>query len=174
MAEESLNNKKEQSEQPDITGKEGAVPTGQEPEDEKAKAERYLRNWQLAEADLINYKRRCQQEKDEIGNSVSGALALNILPALDDMERALAAVPPEHADSAWVNGVRLVERKLRSILETQGLTPIEAVGKEFDPRLHEAVRQGEGEEGMVIGEMEKGYMFRSRVLRPSKVVVGSG
>ncbi len=171
MAEENINNKQEQ---PDVAGKEGAAPAGQEQEDEKAKAERYLRNWQRAEADLINYRRRCQQEKEEIGTSSSAAAVLNILPALDDMERALAAIPPEYAGTAWVNGVRLVERKLRSILETQGLTPIEAVGKEFDPRFHEAVRQAKGKEGTVVGEMEKGYMFRNRVLRPSKVAVGNG
>ncbi len=171
MAEENLKNNQEQ---PDFAGKEGTAHGGQEPEDEKAKAERYLRNWQRAEADLINYRRRCQQEKEEIGVSAREGVLLSVLPALDDMERALAAIPPEYASSAWVNGVKLVERKLRSILETQGMTTIDAVGKEFDPRMHEAVRQAKGKEGTVVGEMEKGYMFRNRVLRPSKVVVGNG
>jgi molecular chaperone GrpE len=142
--------------------------------EEKAKAEANLAGWQRAQADYINYKRRSEQEKNEISQLANSILILNILPILDDWERALASIPEELADLSWVEGIRLIERKLRGILEAQGLSPIEAVGQPFDPTLHEAAMQGKGEEGIVVGELRKGYKFRDRVIRPSKVVVGNG
>ena len=142
--------------------------------EEKQKAESYLSNWQRAQADFVNYKRRTEQEKEEIGQFTKATLALNLLPVLDDLERAFASIPSRLASHNWVDGIRLIERKLRTNLEAQGLSPIEAVGEPFDPHLHEAVRQEKGEEGMVIEEVEKGYKFQDRVIRPSKVVVGNG
>ena len=142
--------------------------------DEKAKAEGYLANWQRAQADLINYKRRAEQEKEEIARFANAGLMLNLLPAFDDMERAFASIPPELAGLSWIDGFGLIERKLRASLEAMGLSEIEALGKPFDPNLHEAVRQGKGEEGMVVEEVEKGYRLRDRVIRPTKVVVGNG
>ena len=96
------------------------------------------------------------------------------MPILDDWERALASIPEDQASLSWVEGIRLIERKLRGILEAQGLSPIEAVGQPFDPNLHEAAMQGKGEEGIVVSELQKGYKFRDRVIRPAKVVVGNG
>ena len=141
---------------------------------EKQKAESYLANWQRAQADFVNYKRRTEQEKEEIGQFAKATLALNLLPVLDDLERAFASIPSRLASHNWVDGIRLIERKIRTSLEAQGLSLIEAVGEPFDPHLHEAVRQDKGEEGMVIEEVEKGYKFQDRVIRPSKVVVGNG
>jgi molecular chaperone GrpE len=141
---------------------------------EKAKAEANLAGWQRAQADYINYKRRSEQEKEEISQFANSILILNLLPILDDWERALASIPEDQASLGWVEGVRLIERKLRGILEAQGLSPIEAVGQPFDPNLHEAAMQGKGEEGIVLGELQKGYKFRDRVIRPARVVVGNG
>jgi molecular chaperone GrpE len=141
---------------------------------EKAKAEANLAGWQRAQADYINYKRRSEQEKEEISQFANSILILNLLPILDDWERALASIPEDQASLSWVEGVRLIERKLRGILEAQGLSPIEAVGQPFDPNLHEAAMQGKGEEGIVLGELQKGYKFRDRVIRPARVVVGNG
>ena len=141
--------------------------------EEKARAEGYLANWQRAQADYMNYKRRSEQEKEEAGKFANAALILNLLPGLDDLERALNAIPPR-LELSWVDGVRLIERKLQASLEAQGLTQIKAVGEPFDPHLHEAVRQGKGKEGMVIEEVQKGYKFRDRVIRPTRVVVGNG
>lgn len=143
-------------------------------EEERTKAESYLANWQRAQADLINYKRRSEQEKEEITKFANSLLMLSLLPVLDDLERALSAIPPKQAEASWVDGIRLIERKLRLNLEAQGLTEIKAVGEVFDPKLHEAMMQGKGEEGVVISELEKGYKFHDRVIRPAKVVVGSG
>jgi molecular chaperone GrpE len=142
--------------------------------EEKAKVEANLAGWQRAQADFVNYKRRAEQEKEEISQFANSILILNLLPVLDDWERALASIPEDQADLGWVEGVRLIERKLRGTLEALGLSPIEAVGQPFDPNLHEAAMQGKGEEGIVVSELRKGYKFRDRVIRPTKVVVGNG
>ncbi|GAG24276.1 unnamed protein product, partial [marine sediment metagenome] len=109
--------------------------------EEKGKAEGYLANWQRTQADFINYKRRNEQEREEFNKFASTGLVLSLLPILDDLERALASLPPKSAKLTWVDGIRLIERKFRVSLETQGLTPIKALGEPFDPNLHEAVRQ---------------------------------
>jgi len=74
----------------------------------------------------------------------------------------------------WVHGIRLVERKLRTTLEAQGISPIKAVGEDFDPNLHEAVMHVKGEDGKVVRELQKGYRLHDKILRPSKVAVGNG
>ena len=142
--------------------------------EEKAKAEANLANWQRAQADLINYKRRSEQEKEEIGQFANSILILNLLPILDDLERAFTSIPPRVAKLAWVDGIRLIERKLRASLEGQGLSQIKALGEPFDPKLHEAVMNGKGKEGIVIDELQKGYKLHDRVIRPARVVVGNG
>ena len=143
-------------------------------EEEKAKAESYLANWQRTQADFLNYKRRSEQEKAETTKFANSVLMLSLLPVLDDLERALEAVPSELASANWVDGIRLIERKLRSTLEAQGLAEIKVVGEPFDPTLHEAVMQEKGAEGIVARELEKGYTLHGRVIRPTKVAVGSG
>ena len=140
----------------------------------KAKAEEYLAGWQRAQADFINYKRRTEQEKEEISQFVNAILILNLLPILDDLERALTSIPPRLAKLSWVDGIRLIERKLQSSLEAQGLSRIKALGEPFDPNLHEAARMDKGKEGIVIEEIQKGYILHDSVIRPSKVVVGNG
>jgi molecular chaperone GrpE len=142
--------------------------------EEKEKSEKYLANWQRAQADFINYKRRNEQERAEVVNYANSTLILNMLPVLDDLERALASVPEEFAESPWVDGIRHIYRKLQAILEAQGISVIEAEGKAFDPHFHEAVMAVEGEEGKVVEEISKGYKLRDRVIRPTKVKVGRG
>jgi len=130
--------------------------------------------WHRSEADLINYRRRAEQEKEEIGKFANTRLMLSLLPALDDLERAFSAVPDDLAASSWLDGIRLIEQKLRASLEAQGLSEIKALGEPFDPNFHEAVMQGKGEEGMVVEELQKGYKLLDRVIRPARVVVGNG
>lgn len=141
---------------------------------EKKKAEEYLASWQRNQADFINYKRRTEQERLEFSKFASSVVLTAMLPVLDDLERAVNAVPPELADQKWVEGVRLVERKFKSSLESQGVKPILALGMAFDPNFHEAVRQDKGPEGMVLQEFQRGYTLNDKLLRPSKVVVGNG
>ncbi len=143
-------------------------------DEEKQKAEGYLNNWKRAQADFINYKQHCEQEKQEIGLSVKGCIMLGILPALDDLERAFGSAPPDLNGCGWLEGFKLIHRKLYSNLEAQGLKPIEALEKPFDPRFHEAIKKEKGPEGMVLAEVEKGYLLHDKLLRPAKVIVGSG
>ncbi len=142
--------------------------------EEKVRAEANLAGWQRAQADLINYKRRSEQEKLEFSNFAHANLILSLLPIFDDLERALAHAPARLAKLPWVDGIRLIVRKFQNALEAQGLTPIEALGKPFDPNLHEAVRQDKGAEGIIIEEVQKGYKLHDRVIRPAMVVVGNG
>jgi molecular chaperone GrpE len=142
--------------------------------EEKAKAEANLANWQRSQADFINYKRRSEQEKEEIGKFANSILMLSLLPILDDLERAFESIPLHLAKLTWVDGIRLIERKLQASLEAQGLSPIKAMGEPFDPKLHEATMHRKGEEGKVIEELQKGYMLHDRVIRPAMIVVGNG
>lgn len=140
--------------------------------EEKARAESHLANWQRAQADFINFKRRAEQERSELVRLANSTLILNLLPVLDDLERALDSVSERLAGLTWVDGIVLIYRKLKAILEGHGLAEIKAVGEPFDPNLHEAVLYGEGEAGKVIEELQKGYTLYDRVLRPTMVKVG--
>jgi len=160
--------------EPEVTEVDDIAALKQSLVDAEAKAEANLAGWQRAQADFINYKRRTEQEKEEISQFAQASLILNLLPALDDLERAFAAIPPRLAKASWIDGIRLIWSKLQTTLKAQGLSEIEAVGEPFDPHLHEAVRQDKGKEGVVVEELQKGYKFRDKILRPSKVVVGSG
>jgi molecular chaperone GrpE len=142
--------------------------------EDKKKAEEYLAAWQRTQADFINYKRRAEQDRQEFNSFANANLLRGILPVLDDLERALNAIPSEFASNDWVEGVRMVERKFKTILEGQGVKPILTLGMAFDPKLHEAIRHDKGEEGMVIGEFQKGYMLNDKLLRPARVAVGNG
>jgi molecular chaperone GrpE len=142
--------------------------------EEKERAERYLANWQRAQADLINFKKRSEQEKEEIIKFANAMLVMNLLPIIDDLERALDNVSIKLAGLTCVDGIRLIHRKLQAVLESHGVCQIEALGSDFDPTLHEAVLEEEGEEGKVIEELQKGYKLHERVLRPAMVKVGKG
>lgn len=143
-------------------------------EEEREKANKYLGNWQRSEADFSNYKKRAEQAKNEFTAFANSSLILNLLPVLDDLERALASLPPKLSDLTWVEGIKLIHRKLKTVLESYGLTEMEAIGKPFDPNFHEAVAHLEGDEGMVINEAQKGYKLKSKLLRPALVTVGKG
>ena len=161
-------------ESPEITEIEDIESLKQALAEVKEKAEGYLANWQRTQADFINYKRRNEQDREEFNKFANATLVLGLLPVLDDLKRALATIPPKSAKLPWVEGIRLIERKLSTSLETQGLTQIKALGEPFDPGLHEAVRQDKGKEGVVIEELQKGYKLHDRVIRPTMAVVGNG
>ncbi len=146
----------------------------EELEAEKLKAAEYLANWQRAQADFINYKRRTEEERAEFNSFANANLVLAILPVLDDLERALEAMPSRIAKSEWGEGIKLVERKFQTILQGMGVIPMISVGETFDPNIHEALRQDRGPEGIILEEFQKGYMMGAKVLRPAKVVVGNG
>ncbi|MPZ14246.1 MAG: nucleotide exchange factor GrpE [Chloroflexi bacterium] len=158
--------------------RESAEPTvealQQDLESARAEKDEHFQGWQRAQADFANYRRRVEQERGEIVRNADARVILDLLPVLDDLERALEAVPAELRQLTWVEGILLIERKLRAVLDLHGLRPIEAEGKEFDPFVHEAVlRDGEpGEANVVTAELQKGYRLHDRVLRPTLVKVG--
>ena len=142
--------------------------------EEKARAQGYFAQWQRAAADYQNLKRRTEQEREEYARLANTALILNLLPAIDDFERALANVDPVLAGDSWVEGLRLVYRKLKGALEAAGLAEIPAEGQPFDPNVHEAIGHTAGPAGVVVQEMRRGYRLGNRVIRPALVVVGNG
>src|SRR4029453_295809 len=140
----------------------------------KEDAQKFRDNWHRAEADFQNFKRRTEQEREELRRFGNVSLIINLLPILDDFERAFASLDSHLAGLSWFDGILLIYRKLRQLLENAGEKPIETEGQAFDPRLHEAVAHIEGEEGKVISEVQRGYKLHDRVLRPAMVVVGKG
>ena len=142
--------------------------------EEREKAQSYLASWQRAAADYQNFKRRVEQEREELARLANAALIINLLPIVDDLERALENVDARLAGLTWLDGVRLIHRKFQALLEMSGVTEIAADSEAFDPNVHEAVMFGDGEDGKVIGVVQKGYKLGGRVLRPAMVVVGKG
>jgi molecular chaperone GrpE len=143
----------------------------------RGKAEAYLDLAQRAQADFVNYKRRTAQELEQKIRDANGGLLTQLLPVIDDLQRALANVPPELADQAWPQGVALIGQKLDGILERQGLERIGGEGDRFDPHIHEAVAYEEHpvyDEGQVANVYRVGYRLNDRVLRPAQVVVARG
>jgi molecular chaperone GrpE len=141
----------------------------------RAQGDEHMRAWQRTAADYANYKRRTDEERATVGEFANALLISKLLGVLDDFDRALEHVP-EDVHEGWVDGIRLVERKLRNVLESEGVTPIEALGLPFDPNLHEAVVHEETTEcpdNQVIGELQRGYRLRDRVLRPALVKVAN-
>jgi molecular chaperone GrpE len=137
----------------------------------QARAQEYLDALQRERADFVNYRRRMEQEKEQVGRWTSGETIKRLLPVFDDLERALANRP---ANAPWADGVELVYRKFQSILDKEGVTRMEAEGKPFDPNLHEAIMQEPSEthaSGLVIAVLQQGYMHGERVLRPALVKV---
>jgi molecular chaperone GrpE len=124
-------------------------------------------------ADFENYKKRTARERSEYIALANERLLSELLPILDDLERALTAAE-EHEEARLEDGVRLVHRSLASLLERYGVTPIETDGK-FDPHVHEALlsQPSEAEEGSVIDVVQKGYKLADRVVRPARVVVAA-
>jgi len=141
--------------------------------DEREKAQSYLANWQRTQADLENYRRRAQQERNEALELASGTLLGKLLGALDDLDRAFGRPASEMRRKEWVEGTRLGFEKLKTTLQSEGLNPIDALGKPFDPRYHDAIMRRSGDDGIVVEEVRKGYTLNGRVLRPSMVVVGT-
>jgi molecular chaperone GrpE len=140
----------------------------------KEDAQKYLANWQRAEADFQNFKRRTEQEREELRRFGNVSLIINLLPVIDDFERAFSSLDSNLAGLSWFDGIYLIYRKLQQLLENAGVRPIETEGQPFDPRFHEAVAHVDGEDGKIVSVVQRGYKLHDRVLRPAMVVVGKG
>jgi molecular chaperone GrpE len=137
----------------------------------EAQASEFKDGWLRTQAEFQNYRKRIERDNELTYVSMKGDIIKKILPALDDLERALQNRP---ADNAWANGVELIARKLQNILESEGVKRIEAEGVMFDPTFHEAISHEPSEEvesGHVIAVVQNGYMFGERVIRPALVRV---
>ena len=138
----------------------------------EARAQEHLADLQRVAADFDNYKKRAVRERDQLVARAAERLVKELLPVLDDLERALEAAN-EHEEAKLEEGVRLVHRALADALAKEGLTEIETEGA-FDPHVHEALlsQPGDGaESGSVLQVLQKGYRLGDRVLRPSRVIV---
>ena len=137
-------------------------------------AQEYLEGWQRARAEFANYKKRVERELKDSHSSASGNVLKDILPAIDDFERAVSNVPPQLKDDPWVNGVSMVLRKLNKVLDEYGVTVVDPTGEEFDPSHHEAIGMEDSDSvatGHVTATLQKGYVLGDRVLRPALVRV---
>ncbi|MFP4343354.1 MAG: nucleotide exchange factor GrpE [Anaerolineales bacterium] len=141
----------------------------------EARAERHLQGWQRAQANYENFRKRVDAERESWTANANAIILSQLLPVLDDFRRAFDAFPDEVESASWVEGMRLVEQKLRRVLDMAGVKRIEVQpGDPFNPDLHQAVLSQESEEfeeGQIIAEAQAGYMQGDRVLRPSMVVV---
>ena len=129
---------------------------------------------QMAEFD--NFRKRTEKEKSQMYDMGAKTIVEKILPVIDNFERGLAAVPEESKEDAFVVGMDKIYRQMLTVLEEAGVTPIEAVGAEFDPNFHNAVMHVEDEtlgENVVAEELQKGYMYRDTVVRHSMVKVAN-
>lgn len=142
-------------------------------EEERARlAQQLLR----LKADFENYRRRMQRQLEGIRLAANEELIKDLLPVLDNFERAMQAKREEQAEDPFFQGMEMVFRGLQEALANHGLQPIEAVGQPFDPNLHEAVAmEGTGgEELSVLAQVQTGYLLHDKVLRHTKVLVGQG
>jgi molecular chaperone GrpE len=124
-------------------------------------------------AEFDNYRKRQKREFDELKAFAAEKVLLQMIPVLDNLDRALAAVPDEKNDPL-AKGVRMVAEQFRSVLEGQGVKRFETVGKPFDPSRHEAIQQKETDDaapGIVLEEFQSGYLLGERIIRPAMVVV---
>lgn len=141
----------------------------------KSDAADMLDRLQRSHAEFANFRRRIEQERDMQRSRATEDLVRKLLPVADDFDRALRSVPAEIDGNPWIEGMRLVERKLWRALEGEGISVMESLGQPFDPSRHEAVMvdEGDGVADTVIEEFQRGYMVNDTVLRPAMVKVGS-
>ena len=134
----------------------------------------YLDALQRLKAEFDNYRKRVARDQQELAARAHERLVRELVPVLDDLERALVAAS-EHEEAKLEEGVRLVHRSLADLLVREGLAEVETVGK-FDPHTQEALlsQPSDEEEGTVIEVLQKGYRLGDRVLRPARVVISAG
>ncbi|HEX7949821.1 MAG TPA: nucleotide exchange factor GrpE [Candidatus Limnocylindrales bacterium] len=154
------------------TKAEAAIAAAEQARDE------YLAALQRERAEFLNFKRRTAEEREASLGLAAEGLISKVLTLADDFDRAIDSRPESHAADPWVEGITAIDRKLRLLLESEGVSPIEASpGLAFDPREHEAVANVPGTglpDGHVVEELRRGYRLRDRVIRPALVAVAAG
>jgi len=147
----------------------------QQLDEAQAQADEYLDDLRRERAAFQNYKKRQESERVESRRMAQASLLTQVFPILDDMERALDAIPDDQSDQPWIEGMVFIRRKLQKTIKGLGINPVEAEpGQSFDPFIHEAVTYEEHQdhqEGEIISVVQKGYKQGERVLRPAQVRV---
>ena len=141
---------------------------------EQAKSREYLDRLKYLQADFENYRKRADKEFQEVTQRSNERLIIDILDIADDLERAVQTGRTTDNTKVLLEGVEMVQKKLYSMLEQEGLTRIDAVGKPFDPNRHELLAKiscKDHEEGTIVEEVRKGYIFKGKVIRPSVVKI---
>lgn len=142
-----------------------------------ARADENLVTAQRAAADYANLKRRSEADRERDLDRARESLLRRVVELADDFDLALEHLPAEARDNPWLEGIVAIDRKLRALLEREGVTPMEALGRPFDPNEHEAlshVAASGAPEGEIVLEIRRGYHLRDRVLRPALVAVSDG
>lgn len=142
----------------------------------RKEAAEFKEGWLRERADFNNYKKRVEGQMKDLRDTAVVEALLNLLPIIDDFERAMANVPAEMQDNPWINGVGGIHRKFQKILEDKGVTALDPVGQPFDPTRHEAVvteASSTVESGHVIETLQKGYARGERILRPALVKIAT-
>ena len=172
----------------EAAGEEPAVPspnqgdsTDEEPTPEakvqelEERVERLMSNWQRSQADLANYRKQAEREQLELVQLTTEGLTADTISILDDFERAFTTIPMNVRSLTWIEGVWLVYKKLEAILHARGLEAVEAEAAQvFDPNVHQALSEVEGDAGTIVEVAQKGYTLGGRLLRPALVTVGKG
>lgn len=155
-------------------------PPASDPSDDLRKAladrDEYLDLLQRVRAEFANYQKRVKNELEQSRRFAAQPLASELLPVLDNIERALAAADSGNNAAALLDGIRLVQQQMLGTLARHGIEPIAALGEPFDPTVHEALVEQPAPDkppGTVIQEYQKGYRLHDRVIRPARVVVSS-
>lgn len=140
----------------------------------KAAAEENYQRYLRTQADFDNFRRRSRAEREEFAKYASQQLIEGLLPIMDNFDRAVAASREQSDFDSLAKGVEMIQRQLSQLLESEGLQPIVAVGAPFNPEFHQAIMQvadENAESGTVVEELQKGYMLKEKVIRPSMVKV---
>ena len=129
---------------------------------------------QRVQADFTNYRRRSEEEKEQHQKYANSRLVLRLLPVLDDLDLAIDHASKSGADPSWLDGIKLIQRKLASLVESESVTKIEVEGRPFDPLEHEAMSFQESEthqDGQILTVVRDGYKLHDRVIRPALVIL---
>ncbi len=143
----------------------------------RRQADEYIAALQRERAEFLNFKRRTAEERERDLGLAGEDLIRKVIGVADDFDRAIEAKPSEIAEDPWVEGITAIDRKLRALLDSEGVRAIDAApGRRFDPREHDAIANVPDTgrpEGEIVDELRRGYRLRDRVLRPALVAVAS-
>ena len=139
----------------------------------KSERQEYLDGWQRAKADLINTKKRLENEKKEFAKYATESIIIDLIPTLDSFDMAMNDKEAwEKAPENWRIGIEYIYNNLINTLTTHGVKILNPEGEKFDPEEHNSVKTEEGEEGIILKVLQKGYSINNKIIRPANVIVG--